>query len=586
MSVKNNDPKKIAYLEQKLEDLILVGLESDRLYESSTEHLYKTLAQAYIDWVEFQKVPSFLETQYKSKGIVWRKIQSNEINFRPYIKLVFGLKENSATNNNKAGDWGAVLRELDRFYNEADADYFNDNALGKLINQIRLRGGVVGINKGELASGADDDDNTSPSDEKKLAKKKLSDDELALRSKTILTNNKSRGIGKALPSQHVRVDENNLVVMVGRREANGTITLLGTTNNDEAINAAAIHVAKRNMALVPYSIRQLAEILHTQMFPRIAIPKTKSQFKVWRDNVFYDETDIDLNRVHNIKKEDRIKDKNKATNSRRVVLRGKTGDVLLSSQRSLRSVVSICYPKISMPPKTTDIYLKTEERWVIEGYIVENIIELLSAKPEKSLTKVADQQYIYRLDTHNPFDGKKRSFHFYEQGRARDLAVLKTQTDFKFEEFVPIWKTNVEIDELLRLRADWLDEWFVTLGKNTQIKRENNFTFEVFVNKASLRIRYNMDPTNISPFFKLESKISLSDTRKEMRFIIRSKDIAPVIYNLCDMPVIGNIKISGDDDAIVFEFKTEIGDYRIAVPLFFQKKTDTKRIISHFYMYS
>ena len=47
-------------------------------------------------------------------------------------------------------------------------------------------------------------------------------------------------------------------------------------------------------------------------------------------------------------------------------------------------------------------------------------------------------------------------------------------------------------------------------------------------------------------------------------------------YNIADIAVNGKIQISGNNDAIVFEYTTDIGSYKIAVPTYNKKKTNVK----------
>jgi hypothetical protein len=45
-----------------------------------------------------------------------------------------------------------------------------------------------------------------------------------------------------------------------------------------------------------------------------------------------------------------------------------------------------------------------------------------------------------------------------------------------------------------------------------------------------------------------------------------SKDIGPVLFNLADVPVIGDIIVSGNRHAIVFGYQTQSGRYETAIP--------------------
>ena len=59
---------------------------------------------------------------------------------------------------------------------------------------------------------------------------------------------------------------------------------------------------------------------------------------------------------------------------------------------------------------------------------------------------------------------------------------------------------------------------------------------------------------------------SLPKGEKSLSLSLRSKDIAPILYNLADTAVTGSIAISGNEQAVLIEFGTDMGRYQIAIP--------------------
>ena len=86
-------------LQKKLDELILLATETLRINESSRQKLYGTLAQTYVTWRELQQDPLWLDAQYKKADITYRN--TNEANFRPFIRLVFGVSETDNYYKNK-----------------------------------------------------------------------------------------------------------------------------------------------------------------------------------------------------------------------------------------------------------------------------------------------------------------------------------------------------------------------------------------------------------------------------------------------------------------------------------------------------
>lgn len=560
-----------SYLKEQLEKLQLSASSVWEQKDKVRRDIYRTLATAYMNWREASQMPDWLEKQYANAGITTRVKRNNEVNFRPYIRLIFGFITPTQYEKNKINDYDLVMVQLDRQFNE-NPNAYQSNAILKLASYIAQCNGVSGIkadNAGEVQPDANDE--VSDKEEKRLAKKKQSDDELASRSIDVLANSTHSGIGTADVHQHVRTDENNLVVLMGRREASGSITVLGTTNNAEAIRVAAIHTAQRNLTLIPYNIRLLAEVISTQMYPRIGKPKGKDAQRAWYKRILLDKTGVKLSNVHKLKRSDVDLTNDETTNPRFLMLRKVWEDVLFSSLRSQRSVVTLCKPRIFIGDKHRNIYLKTNERYAIETYIENGEIELMSAHPASSLKRVHDEKYIYMMTIENKFNNSKKNLHFYEHGRERDNPQLKSQTEFHFFAFKPKWKCAVDVGWLDNLRADWLDNWFVTLGRDKQLKRENNATFQLQICKTAIRFTYNMDDTGIAPTHNADVDVEFLDKAKEHKITARSKDLAPVLFNIAELPIDGTINVSGDDDAIVFEFTTDVGDYQIAVPTFDEK---------------
>jgi hypothetical protein len=575
----------IAELASKLDKLKLSAIDDWQKHEQSFKSTNKLLAQAYLNWREADVEPNWLENEYKKAGIKAYSKNNNQINYRPYIRLIYDWKNPTNYQNKITSHYAVVLNALNNAYNENEK-YFQSNALGKLINYIEENGGVAGIVEERTAdSNNGDDDEISGKDEKRLTKKKIADDELATRSINLLANSPN-SIGTAKTGHYVRVDDNNLVALIGRKEADGTITILGTTNDEEAINATAIHATKRNPSLVPYNLRLISEVIHTQMFPRVGMPKSKAQRQVWRKLVWLDKTGFKISAIYKLAKKDIDPDNDELANPRSLLMRNVWEDVVFSALRSHRSVVTQCKPKTFIGDKTKKIYMKTNERGFIEDYIERQEIELMDASPKSNLQKIDDQKYIHKFTVSNKYTKHKKDFHFYERGRTADNATLKQQTEFHFFEFKPLWQFDVSVEWFESLRADWLDEWLATLGRNTQLKRINNSVFKLSITQKAIRITFNMDETGIAPSYNKSGNIKFNNEQKEASVVVRSKEFAPILYNIPDLAIEGSISISGNDDAIVFEFNTSVGEYKIAVPTYDKKLANSKVQRGSFYLVS
>ena len=549
-------------LKTKLDDLQLRATESSRLTNIGRQHLYRTFAKAYFYWRECQTQPEFLEKQYQRAQIESRDRKDNKINFRPFVKLVFNISGTTATDNNRASHWGKVLRKLDELYTQSPKKY-EVNGEGIMALDIHNLGGITNIviednNEADPA----DTPSISAKDTRELARKKLSENELAQRGRLLLTTKGVKGIGTATTRSNVRTDGDNLVAMIGRRESDGSITLLGTTNQAEAVDALAIHATKRNYHLVPESLRQIGEVLSIPLFPYGAKPKSKAAASAWEKRILYDQIGTVVVKAKKAGDKDA---KVPIATPRRLLIRGTKGDIIYSNMRLDCCVVTRCTPTLSLAPKTKNIYLKTEERKHIDSAIDNGDFELMTTTTKSSLASVKDELHEYVLKVSNPYNSFSRTLHFYLQGRQQD-GIHNWQGDFNFGGYKANWKAKIGANWLMKFRAEFLDEWFSTLGRNTQIKRENNFTFDVRLTENEMTIRFNIGELGPSPFRNFPLETTLPRDVKFVEFSLRSKDCGPILFNLADTAVNGAIAISGNEQALLIGFKTDMGSYQIAIP--------------------
>lgn len=542
----------------KLQELRITALESHRLTEIGRRHLYLTLARIYFVHREFTQADSkYLDQLYNQAGIVTTGGQSNEVNYRPFLRLVWDQTVVDGAMNNRLTHWSKVLRQLDARYLENPGYFAEIDREQRMASYIDECGGVTAmVERANGVVGApefkQDVVKTKPSEARKIVERQKVAEVVAERHIQLLSSTSAPAIATVAPTATMRHDGNKLVALIGRLEADGTVKLLGSTNDTDAINMVAARALNNDLRFVSPALRQLLEIISLSRFPQVAKPKGQAQQRAWRDRIFYDQG--------------KGKKDEPMTSPRRLLLRGKSGDMLLSCMRRERSVVVICEPSHKLAPKGQNIYLQTALRSHLEDALADGSMELMSSQPETSLEAVQGKAHTHVLHTQNATLGKTRALYFYEQGRKQDNADNNWQADFSVAQFKPDWTAKVDSAWLSALRAGFLDKWFATLGKSKQIKRENNYTFQLSAAAKALTLRYNMDDSGVAPEHAMPVAISFPDSRKKRDVVVRSKDLAPVLYNLADLVIKDGVEISGNADAIVFKFATSMGRYVVAVP--------------------
>lgn len=92
-------------LRKQLQALIIEGNQTYQEYAQTTDRVNALLASAYLKCRDFQADPEFLEKEYTKAGITYRVRNKSKIPFRPFVRLVCGVKSEGG-GENTATHWG------------------------------------------------------------------------------------------------------------------------------------------------------------------------------------------------------------------------------------------------------------------------------------------------------------------------------------------------------------------------------------------------------------------------------------------------------------------------------------------------
>jgi hypothetical protein len=540
-------------LYSKLQELRTAATESHRLSEIGRTHLYLTLSRIYFTHREFMlSDPVYLDELYAAAGIGTTGALSNEINYRPFLRLVWDQVEVSGSMNNRLTHWNSVLRQLDARYLD-NPDYFGEiDREYRLASFIEERGGITQMVFGHVRLDPDVEEvpKPSPSETRKIVEQKLTTEAVAAKHLELLAVSSAPAIATVTFAETVRSDEERFVALLGRAEPDGSVKVLGSTNEPDAIKAVAAHALKKDYRHVSPVLRLIGEIVGTQIYPLSGRPAKADKQKEWLTGVYLDPVS---------------KLKSPRTGKRRLLLRGNEGDILFSALGCELSVVVICKPTLTLGVKAS-VYLKPSMCSMLEDAICSGSFELMRSKPLDRLKSVSGKPHSHLLKIQDHALGKGRKLLFYPIGCKQVGPEQGWQTNFNVENFHPEWKAEVDAGWLAKLRAEHLDVWFSTLGRDKQVKRKNNQLLEIAVNREQFVLRYNIDATGNAPTHAMSVCASFEEEVDGWTCTVRSKDLAPVLFNLADVPLQGSAEISGNGEALVVKFKTAMGDYVIAIP--------------------
>jgi hypothetical protein len=530
---------------------------------------YRHLGHTYIVYRQLTQAPQLLAEAYRAAGIKTPATQQNSPKFRPFLKLIYGIDIVSPVMNNTLTRYSAVLGQLDEEYLRNESFYAVDPVV-RLAAYIEKQGGITAMHEAAKATGLDvpqqqdsNDPALSPAATKRkhdaVLAKQQAGEELAKRRLHALAHTQLPPIAEFKPTQPISHNEQKLVALIARVEADGSLKVLASSCAADAVNAVAANVKAKEFGGVSPALAVLAETVSLQAFPAHAKPKGAEGHAAWRDRVFYD-------RVTSAKSADKANTSGEPqTTPRRLMFCTKSKALVMSNKGRSRGVTIIAKPKAMQMP-ASDQYLMTRQRWELEQLVASGQIELLRAKTDDRLLPVEGQLHSHVLDLENMGTGETQRLHFYERGRSRDSAANNWQGTIDPTSFKPVWSASVDTGFFETLREKHFDLFFQTLGRNGQIKRGNNRETNLTVAKDLLTLDFNQQTVGDTPTVSVPFSAKLATGADSLVYRFRTKDLAAVFYNLAEVAATGPITLKGNADALLITFNTNVAVYTIAIP--------------------
>lgn len=528
---------------------------------------YRYLGRTYIVYRQLSHAPQLLAEAYRVAGIKPPAAQQNSPSFRPFLRLIYGIDIVSPVMNNTLTRYSAVLGQLDEEYLRNEGYYAVDPVV-RLAAYIEKQGGITAMHEaakaaGDLSQTAADPVQPSPAATKRKRDAVLAQQqataELSKRRLHQLAHTQLPSIAEFKPQQPLQVDDQRLVALIARVEADGTIKVLASSCAAGAIDAVAANIKAKEFGGVSPALAVLAETVSLQAFPAHAKPKSAEGHAAWRDGVFYDKTT-------SAKAADKVNTSGEPqTTPRRLMFCAKSQSLVMSNKGRSRGVTIIAKPKAMQMP-AGDQYLMTRQRWELEKLVAGGQIELLRAKTNDRLLPVEGQLHSHVLELENMGTGETQRLYFYQRGRSRDNAANNWQGTINPASFKPVWSASVDIGFFENLREKHLDLFFDTLGRNTQLKRENNRETNLTVAKDQLTLDFNQQTVGDTPTVSVPFSAKLATGADSVVYRFRAKDLAPVFYNLSEVAATGPITLNGNADALLITFSTNVAAYVVAIP--------------------
>lgn len=538
-----------AELEKALVRLIGDADEQTQLYESSTQRLYKTLGEVYLWWRDAKKYEGFLEDLYAKRNLVQR---GQEEKFTRLVSLVWQI-DWSGHEAPKLQNWARALRGLNHEYETNRDAYLVQDASEKIRQFFNAMGGIGAV--GRIVSPLQHtDDDVAIGKQKAAAPKKKSEldslSEQQVRSKHIELG--ERFFADEIPyiknivskGKKLNVTRKGYAVALVRRTASGSLDILSLTNNDSIVHDTIIETYKRNDDALPPILRTLSETIKTQTLP-IQLEKHRQGLNDLTDVLGSD-------------------GKTKLRTVKRLLLRPKTKDILLSECRTDCSVVTLVKPNKFPSNVMEDITLRAVNHKYIEQNVLQTRDLCFYTTETKHLETVKDESLkaSHRLTTKNTVTDRIHNLYFYKLSSQANGS--KPQAEINHDGMgMPTWRATVNKEWIEDLQSICVGNWLREFGsqlnrdRHKQVMLQLSKSFEISYDGT--RGHYTKTETNIP-------KPKIDRHSRALQFHVRSKDIFTVLNSLAQQDLQGDVELAANKHVFTISFVTNHASYVIAVP--------------------
>lgn len=536
-------------LKKSLDRLIGQADQQIQLYESSIQTLYLTLGEVYLWWREARRIEGFLDELYSAQGLVQR---GSEENFTRLVRLIWQM-DWSGPEAPKLQNWARGLRGLDHEYETNKDAYQVKDAHEKIRQFFNAKGGVGAV--GRIVSPLQDTDEQVASNGPKATKPKKKSEQDALSERQVRSKHIELGeryFSSELPYiknivskvKGIHTTRKGYAVALVRKAADGRLEILSVTSNDSIVHDAIVETYKRNDDALPPILRTITETIKTQTLP--------IQFEKHRQL---------MNDLTHVLGSD---GKTKLRTVKRLLLRPKSKDILLSECRTDCSVVTVVTPNKFPSNITEAITLRAVNHKYIEQNMLQTRDLCFYTTQTKQIEKLEDESLkaSHRLQTKNTVTDRIHNIYFYPLSSQANES--KHQADINHAQLgKPTWTATVNKEWIEDLHSICVSNWLREFGSQWNRDRHKQVLLSL---SKSFEVSY--DGTR-GHYTKTENSIPAPKVNRHSRPInihFRSKDIFTVLNSLSQQSFEGEVDFAANENILTISYKTNHASYVIAIP--------------------
>jgi hypothetical protein len=249
---------------------------------------------------------------------------------------------------------------------------------------------------------------------------------------------------------------------------------------------------------------------------------------------------------------------------KRLLLRPKSKDILLSECRTDCSVVTVVKPNKFPSNITEAVTLRAVNHKYIEQNMLQTRDLCFYTTQTKQIEKMDDESLkaSHRLQTKNTVTDRIHNLYFYPLSSQADGS--KPQADINHAALgKPTWAATVSKEWVEDLDSICISNWLREFG--SQLNRDRHKQVLLSLSKT---FELSYDGTR-GHYTKTEKSIPAPKIHHYSRPIgihVRSKDIFTVLNSLAQQGIEGDAELAANEHVFTIAFKTHHASYVIAVP--------------------
>ncbi len=544
-------------LDQQLASLKTKAQQQTDTYRTSRDQLHQAIVDAYLWWREADTQSGYLDATYKAAGIKTRKRSSNSPNFYPLVRLVWNIDITKQAGT--VSNWAQSLLALHTEFTNKPKLY-GKNARADLVNYIKDEGGLGGMRgeKGMTAAELEAEEAAGIEQTKQKPTAPAPANVAASKLKAI----NSLATKATIPSFPTAVtNADNLVVMLGRRNAAGQIEIVGSNYSNSVVQTALDACTALDRSTVTPSLRIIAEALEPHALP--------AKLEKYRQK-FFDDSEIERTVTLN-ELDDKGQPKTQVQNVKqatRLRYRPSAKDFLISKTAMPASLVTYAVPNTPFGC-ADEVILRGEDRsWIERELLNQQKLTLYEAEPNNGLEPTKGSvKASHMLKLHDATSKHNRNLYFYEKST---VPVETNEQPAIKDAAALVWDWELEAT------TQWLAE-FDAQCSTPYINKIRGFfnqpkysSLQLQIGKNELELRYWHEDDayayNYSLPFNNNAKRIGKKTATEL-FTANAKDLALVFAVLPTLPITSaNVQLSGNSNVMRVKYSTHLADYETYIP--------------------